>query len=406
MIQTTLEQLDLSRLVRPADRIAWGQAAAEPLALSQALMAQRHRIGGRFSVFLGVTWGDAVRARARRCNRLSGVLRDRRESEAFRSRRARRAVLSLLGIEYTLGPGGPNQVGVLMLQVAPPGPDGRYSLSAAHEYLGPLIDTARLVIAEVNEQAPWTYGPRELVEADIDVLVPTNHALASGPSIAASETELAIGRRVSELIGDGATLQLGLGTVPDAVLSCLHDRRDLGIHSGAISDAVAALAESGVITNSRKAIDNGKTIVGVLMGGARLHEYVHHNPQVELRDTAYTHSVKTISALNQFIAINSAVEVDLTGQVNAEIGGGPLCRRGWRRAGLHPRCAPGTGWSLGHRAARAGRFAQPHRYAALRARYHSAQRRVAGGNGVRHRRSSWDFACSTRSADACDRASG
>ena len=157
-----------------------------------------------------------------------------------------------------------------------------------------------------------------LVEADIDVLVPTNHALASGPSIAASETELAIGRRVSELIGDGATLQLGLGTVPDAVLSCLHDRRDLGIHSGAISDAVAALAESGVITNSRKTIDNGKTIVGVLMGGARLHEYVHQNPQVELRDTAYTHSINTISALDQFIAINSAVEVDLTGQVNAE----------------------------------------------------------------------------------------
>jgi len=316
------EQLDLARWIRPGDRVAWGQCAAEPLVLTRALMAQRHRVGGRFGVFVGAGWHDTLDPSCADVVDLSaycgtGTIRALAEAN----------VLDVLPCHYSdferaLGRGGPNTVDVLLLQLAPAGPDGRYSLSVAHEYLVPLVDSARLVIAEVNAAAPWTHGERSLGEDDIDVLVRTERPLLELPRAAPSPTNIAIARHVASCIEDGATLQLGIGSLPEAVLAQLHDRRDLGIHSGAVGDAVADLTERGVVTNARKTLDAGASVAGVMMGSRRIHDFAHRNAALQFRATSYTHAASTLAAIDRLVAINSAIEVDLTGQVNAEVASG------------------------------------------------------------------------------------
>ena len=121
---------------------------------------------------------------------------------------------------------------------------------------------------------------------------------------------------------DGATLQCGLGAIPEAALRALHGRRDLGVHSGTVGDAVIELMEAGVVTNARKRRDHGASIAGVLMGSERLHRFAHRNKALQMRGTEYTHHPEVLASLPRFVAINSAVEVDLTGQVNAEVAAG------------------------------------------------------------------------------------
>ena len=124
------------------------------------------------------------------------------------------------------------------------------------------------------------------------------------------------------MIEDGATLQFGLGALPEAILGQLADRRDLGVHSGAIGDQVAALMQSGVINNARKSIDRGVSIAGIMFGSQRLHDFAHNNPQIQFRSSSYTHGPGVLAQIERFTAINSAVEVDLSGQINAEVAAG------------------------------------------------------------------------------------
>ena len=119
-------------------------------------------------------------------------------------------------------------------------------------------------------------------------------------------------------MGDGATIQIGIGSVPAAVLTALGDKKDLGVHSGIIGDGILDLIEQGVVTNREKSIDAGKSVAGALFGSRRLYDYANQNPAVELRTIDYTHDVATIARIDDFVAINSAIEVDLTGQINAE----------------------------------------------------------------------------------------
>lgn len=134
--------------------------------------------------------------------------------------------------------------------------------------------------------------------------------------------ERAIAGHIAAHVQDGSTLQVGIGKLPEAVLSALYDRRDLGLHTGAAGDGIVALAEAGALTNARKGRDEGVGVAGVLTGGARLRKWAHRNPRLMLQGTDYTHDPQVLASLNQLVAINSAVEVDLTGQVNAEVAGG------------------------------------------------------------------------------------
>jgi acyl-CoA hydrolase len=314
------DTIDFSSIVRPGDTVAWGQSNAEPLALTRKLVEQRHSIGP-FRVFLGASNHDTCRPEHADCIDFVSYC-----GTGANRALARAGALDILPCHYSQFPqmmeSGPLRVDVLLLQLAPPDEQGRYSLSIAHEYLLPALASARVIVAEVNEQAPWTYGERYLLEDDLDFVLPTSRALPDEPPSVPSETDLAIARNVASLIEDGATIQLGLGAIPEAILACLTDRRDLGIHSGTIGDKVADLMETGVITNARKSIDNGKTIAGVMMGGRRIHDFAHRNESIEFRSTRYTHNPNVLAMIDRFVAINSAVEVDLSGQINAEIAGG------------------------------------------------------------------------------------
>lgn len=235
-------------------------------------------------------------------------------------------VLDILPSHYSHLPGlirsGTLPADVVLLQVSPPDGRGRYSLGLVHEYLPPAIERARVVIGEVNPDIPWTHGSVHLTKSDFALLVEAQFPPLQVESATPGPVEVAIARHIAEWVPDGATLQLGIGKLPDAVLSALHDRRDLGLHSGAIGDGIARLAQAGVLTNARKSVDVGVGIAGVLMGSDVLRRWAHRNPALTLRGTDYTHDPEVLAAQHQLVAINSAIEVDLTGQINAEVAGG------------------------------------------------------------------------------------
>jgi acyl-CoA hydrolase len=314
------DTLDFSAIVRPGDTVMWGQSTAEPLPLTQALMAQRHAIG-RFGVFLGVTYSDTVKPEHSDCVAFSAYC-----GTGGNRALAKAGKLDILPVHYSQLPAliqsGRLKIDVLMLQLAPTNAAGNYSLSMAHEYLIPALAAARVVIAEVNEQAPWTFGERPVRDDDLDVIVRTSRAPLELHQPQPGEAELAIARHVAELIEDGATLQFGLGALPEATLAALTGRRDLGIHSGAIGDKAAELMEAGVITNARKSIDRGITVAGVMFGSRRIQRFCHRNPAVQFRSNAYTHNADVLARIERFVALNTAIEVDLSGQINAETAGG------------------------------------------------------------------------------------
>lgn len=315
-----LGALDLGAIVRRGDSVMWGQADAEPLPLTQALMAQRHAIG-EFGVFLGISYSDTLKPEYADCIRFSGYA-----GTGGNRALAKAGKLDILPCHYShlhaLIASRRLKVDVLLLQLAPGNARGEFSLSIAHEYLIPALETARVVIAEVNDNAPWTYGERPILDADIDYIVRTARPPLEIVHPQPGAAELAIARHVAGLIEDGATLQFGLGALPEVILAELADRRDLGVHSGAIGDQVAALMQAGVITNARKSIDRGVSVAGIMMGSKRLHDFAHCNPQLQFRSSAYTHGPGVLAQHERFTAINSAVEVDLSGQINAEVAAG------------------------------------------------------------------------------------
>lgn len=311
---------DLAGLIRPGDTVMWGQSHAEPVNLVRALVAQRERLR-RVRVFLGIGLGATIgpeHADAFDLLAYCGTGTNRRLAEA--------GVLDILPVHYSQLPRlirhGPLKVDVVMLQVSMPDSLGRYSLGMAREYLVDALQTARTVIAEMHPDVPWTCGGPYLHREDIDLLVRSSAPLPDGDPATPGPAELAIGRRVATFVEDGCTLQAGIGSIPDAVLSQLRDRRDLGVHSGSIGNGFADLHEAGAVTNARKGIDPGVSVGGVLIGGGRLRRFAHRNPSLELRGTNYTHNPRVLSGIDRFVAINSAIEVDLTGQANAEVAAG------------------------------------------------------------------------------------
>jgi acetyl-CoA hydrolase len=315
-LNIAIEDLNLPDFIRAGDHVVWGQASAEPLTLTQRLWEQSSRIGP-LKIFLGISYGSTLERAwcdQTRFSSYCGTGQNRRLSVAGR--------LDILPCHYSVLPARlGDTVDVLLLQLAPANAEGRYSLGLACEYLLPLIDRARVVIAEVSERVPFTFGEREIQEDEIDVVVKTSSAPLEITQPAPGAAELAIARHIDNLIEDGATLQLGLGALPEAILSHL-SARNLGIHSGLIGDKVAELMNSGVITNTRKTIDPGMSVAGIMVGTRKLYDFADGNKSISLRSTDYTHSLSNLARIDRFVALNSAIEVDLTGQVNAEVANG------------------------------------------------------------------------------------
>jgi 4-hydroxybutyrate CoA-transferase len=192
------------------------------------------------------------------------------------------------------------------------------SLGVSVDYAISAINHAKLVIAQVNTQMPYTYGHSRIPVDHIDCFVEHSAPLPELRPKPISEEEAKIGKFCASLVEDGATLQLGIGSIPDAVLMFLKDKKDLGLHSELLSDGVVDLIEMGVITNSKKTLFPGKSIATFLMGTRKLYNFVDHNPDFELHPVDIVNDPNYIKQNNNMISINSCIQVDLTGQVNSE----------------------------------------------------------------------------------------
>jgi 4-hydroxybutyrate CoA-transferase len=207
---------------------------------------------------------------------------------------------------------------LVLTQVAPPDREGRCSLGLAVDFLPALLEGARTVVAEINSALPSPRGALSIPFERIDLAVRVDRPFpAQAPST--SETARAIGRHVTTLVDDGACLQTGVGAIPAAVLGSLREKNDLGLHSGMLTDEIRDLVAAGVLTGAAKTRDRGRHVSGVVFGTEPLYEWATACPELDLRPVSYTHDLRVIAELDRFIAINSALEVDLFGQVNAEM---------------------------------------------------------------------------------------
>jgi len=298
----------------------WGQATAEPRTLTRALVAQRHALA-RLTVFVGIGVTETLQPAQGDAFNFKGYA-----AAGTHRALARAGLLDVLPVHYSTLPAliasGALRVDVLMLQVSPADTEGRHSLGLAGDYLHAAIDSARVILGEVHPDVPQVRSDRMLATSDFHVLIDAQLPPADMPPARVGSVEHAIARHVAGLVEDGSTLQTGIGAVPDAVLEALQGHRDLGLHTGAAGDGVVALAECGALTNARKSRDAGVSVAGLLMGTARLRRWAHRNPELRLAGCEYTHAHAVLASLKRFVAINSAIEVDLTGQVNAEVAAG------------------------------------------------------------------------------------
>ena len=231
---------------------------------------------------------------------------------------------------------------VVLMQVAPPDEHGYLSMGTCVDCTLTAARTGKVVIAEVNDRMPRTYGDCVLHVSEIDMLVETSRTLLQLPrEVYTDEAHRRIAEHVAELVPDGATLQLGIGGIPEAVLSCLGNHRDLGLHSELLSDAIIPLIESGVVNGRRKTLHPGKAVVGFILGTQVLIDYLRDNYFFELHPISYTNDPFVIAQNDRMVAINSAIQVDITGQVCADsigtrpysgVGGQPDFIRGAARS--------------------------------------------------------------------------
>jgi acetyl-CoA hydrolase len=177
---------------------------------------------------------------------------------------------------------------------------------------------AKVVIAEVNERMPRTLGDSFIHFSKIDYAVPVDYSLAELAMGDTTELSMKIGAHIADLIEDGSTMQMGIGAIPDSVLNFLGDKKDLGVHTELFSDGVMDLVQTGVINNEKKTLHTGKIVAGFIIGTNRLYDFVDDNPIVELHPTEYVNDPFVIAQNSKMISINSAIEVDLTGQVCAD----------------------------------------------------------------------------------------
>jgi acyl-CoA hydrolase len=302
--------IDLGSVIRPGDGILWGQACAEPQTLVEALVSQRGQLGG-VGCFLGSSYSGIVKPKHADHLRLSsycGIGTNRALADA--------GALEILPVPYSqlaaLIRDRKIKCDVLLLQVSPPNARGEYSLGLAADYLVPALDVCRAIVAEVNDQVPWTHTERVLCQDDFDLVVDSSRSPATPKVKAPGELELAIARNASPFVPDGAVLEFGIGTLPDAVCAALGRHEGLRVHSGSVGDGVVELAERRIVSH----ID-----CALLVGSQKLFDFARGNERVRLRSSEYTHNAEVLAKQPRFVALNSAVEVDLTGQLNGELAG-------------------------------------------------------------------------------------
>jgi len=308
--------LKLSDHIRPGDLVTWGQAMAEPLELISAYLDQRHEIGST-RAFVGLS--------------LSGILQpehtDRVSLMSYGALGTLRPLVSkghaqIIPCRYSSIPAlmrqGLLKSDVMFVQLSPPGPDGTHSLGWSNDFLPAAMANARVVLAEINPAVPWVKMDTPLDEGLISHAIYSERPLPRLPASNPGDVEHRIAAHLADYIFDGATLQYGIGAIPAAILSALKSHKDLGLHSGLVTEEIVDLAECGALTNTQKAVYPGVSVGAIAIGGQKLADYIADEKNYLSCQTDITHGGATLSKLVNLVAINSALEVDLSGQVNAE----------------------------------------------------------------------------------------
>ena len=307
-------QLDLGPWVRPRDGVFWSPGCGEPTLLVDSVIRRSREV--QLSAFCGMTLrGALAEDDARQLELWSygalGRLRDV----------ARRRPLRLVPCHYSALPAlfahrmVPSDVA--LLQLAPPDSNGRCSFGVEAGYVADAVKHARTIVAEINERMPQTAGSSIQFD-DLDAVVYTDRPLLSAPPPKAGEFDGPIAESVADLVANGDTLQIGFGALPEQILSRLAHLKDLGIHSGVICDPIIDLVQGGVITGAAKPDHTGLLVTGAAVGSQRLFDFLSAEADVRVMPVSYTHSAAGLSNCGRLVAINSAIEIDLSGQVNAE----------------------------------------------------------------------------------------
>ncbi|MGE0558144.1 MAG: acetyl-CoA hydrolase/transferase family protein [Burkholderiales bacterium] len=313
-------QFDFGAVLRAGEVVSWPQGPGEPAGLTRRLVAQRHALNG-VNLFIGIMAGDTLgpdRADGFHIRALNGAGSNRRLAAA--------GLLDIVPVPVSTVPrllrARDIAVDVALIRVRPAAKPGFYTTGVIADYTQALVAAARCVIAELDERLPQTAQDALIAAADIDVLVEADGAAVVMDDGEPSALEMQVAEQVAARIPDGATLQLGIGGLPVAVCRALQRHRHLGVHSGVVPDAIVDLVECGAVDHSRKGADAGLMVTGGLFGGGRLNRYAGANAAVAMRSVEYTHNPAVMAGINNLHAINSAIEVDLSGQVNAEVAGG------------------------------------------------------------------------------------
>ncbi|MDH4149870.1 MAG: acetyl-CoA hydrolase [Betaproteobacteria bacterium] len=312
-------RFDFTAVLRGGDAVSWPQGTGEPASLTRRLVAQRHALAG-IDLFIGMMTSDTLLpecADGFRIRALNGAGSNRRLAAA--------GLLDILPVPVSTVPellrSRKIPVDIALIRVRPSAKAGCFSAGVVTDYTQALVAAARCVIAELDERMPLTAQDALIAEDDVDFLVDADGdpVLLTDPE--PNAVEMRVAEQVAARIPEGATLQLGIGGLPVAVCRALQHHRKLGVHSGVVSDIVVDLIEQGVIDHSNKGADAGKMVTGGLFGSERLNRHADGNPAVEMRSVEYTHNPLVMAGVRNLYAINSAIEVDLSGQVNAEVAG-------------------------------------------------------------------------------------
>ncbi|MCA9957809.1 MAG: acetyl-CoA hydrolase/transferase C-terminal domain-containing protein [Chloroflexota bacterium] len=307
----------LSR-IKSGDRIYLGGGAGVPVVLSQALIERAADLRDVEITHI-LTFADApyVKPEYEGIFRVNALFIGHNVRKAVQEGRADFTPIFLSEI-----PGlfrhGQLPIDVALISVSPPDEHGFCSFGVEVGTTKPAAEEAKVVIAEINPQMPRTLGDSFIHISRFDHIVEVDYPIPEAPQGGSSEEHLKVGEHIAGMIPNGATLQMGIGSIPDAVLQNLGNHKDLGIHTELFSDGVIDMVESGVITCGRKSFHPGKIVVGFLFGTKRLYEFVNNNPLIEMHPTDYVNDPYNIARNDNMVAINSALQVDLTGQVCAD----------------------------------------------------------------------------------------
>ncbi len=303
--------------IRPGHRVFVGTGCGQPLELVQALAARKDLVDTEIVHLL--TLGDAPYADSKLTEKF-------RVNSFFIADNVRGIIQKGLG-DYTpiflsdiprLFSSGQLPLDAALIQVSPPDEHGRCSLGISVDIVKSAAENASLVIAQVNPNMPRTLGNGFLHVYDLDILVPTEAPLIEVPMPEADETTRRIGEYVAALVEDRSTVEFGIGGIPQAVSEFLKHKKDLGIHTEMFTDAMIDLVESGAVTGAYKSLDRGKVVASFCLGSRKLYDYIDNNPAFSFHPTEYVNDVYVIGQQHRQVAINVALEVDLTGQVCAD----------------------------------------------------------------------------------------